>query len=72
MAGELAGLKILQLLNEPTAAALAYASEQAEKEHILVLDIGGGTFDITLMEYEKGLCRVKATGGSSSLGGMDF
>ncbi len=72
MAGELAGLKILQLLNEPTAAALAYASEQADKEHILVLDIGGGTFDITLMEYEKGLCRVKATGGSSSLGGMDF
>lgn len=72
LAGELAGLKILQLLNEPTAAALAYAAEQAEKEHILVLDLGGGTFDITFMEYREGICRVKATGGSSSLGGMDF
>ncbi|MEN6349055.1 MAG: Hsp70 family protein [Syntrophomonas sp.] len=72
MAGELAGIKIVKLLNEPTAAALAYASELANQEHILVLDIGGGTFDITLMEYEKGICRVLCTGGSSSLGGLDF
>ncbi|MDD3269141.1 MAG: Hsp70 family protein [Syntrophomonadaceae bacterium] len=72
MAGELAGIKIVKLLNEPTAAALAYASELANREHILVLDIGGGTFDITLMEYEGGVCRVLCTGGSSSLGGLDF
>lgn len=72
MAGELAGIKIVKLLNEPTAAALAYASELANQEHILVLDIGGGTFDITLMEYENGVCRVLCTGGSSSLGGLDF
>ncbi len=72
MAGELAGIKVLKLLNEPTAAALAYASELEQEEHILVLDIGGGTFDITLMEYEQGICRVKATGGSTSLGGIDF
>ncbi len=72
MAGELAGIKIVKLLNEPTAAALAYASELANQEHILVLDIGGGTFDITLMEYENGVCRVLCTGGSSNLGGLDF
>ncbi|MDD3022374.1 MAG: Hsp70 family protein, partial [Syntrophomonadaceae bacterium] len=72
MAGELAGIKIVKLLNEPTAAALAYASELSDQEHILVLDIGGGTFDITLMEYENGVCRVVCTGGSSSLGGLDF
>lgn len=72
MAGELAGVKILKLLNEPTAAALAYASKLADKEHILVLDIGGGTFDITLMDYLEGVCRVVSTGGSSALGGIDF
>ncbi|HWP98277.1 MAG TPA: Hsp70 family protein [Syntrophomonadaceae bacterium] len=72
MAGELAGVKILKLLNEPTAAALAYAAELDKNEHILVLDIGGGTFDITLMDYENGMCRVRSTGGSSSLGGIDF
>lgn len=72
MAAELAGINILKLLNEPTAAALAYASELEQEEHILVLDIGGGTFDITLMEYEQGVCRVKATGGSTCLGGTDF
>lgn len=72
MAGELAGIKILKLLNEPTAAALAYAAELEKNEHIVVLDIGGGTFDITLMDYEDGVCRVRSTGGSSSLGGIDF
>jgi molecular chaperone DnaK len=72
MAGELAGLKILKLLNEPTAAALAYSSELDKQEHILVLDIGGGTFDITLMEYDEKVCRVLSSGGSSKLGGVDF
>jgi molecular chaperone DnaK len=72
MAGELAGLKILKLLNEPTAAALAYGAELDRKEHILVLDIGGGTFDITLMENEENICRVVCTGGSTTLGGIDF
>jgi len=71
-AGELAGLKILKLLNEPTAAALAYSSELEQKEHIMVLDIGGGTFDITLMEYADQVCRVIGSGGSTSLGGIDF
>ncbi|MEN6460785.1 MAG: Hsp70 family protein, partial [Syntrophomonas sp.] len=72
IAGELSGLKILKLLNEPTAAALAYGSELDRKEHILVLDIGGGTFDITLMEYEENVCRVLCSGGSTTLGGVDF
>ncbi|PKM75812.1 MAG: molecular chaperone DnaK [Firmicutes bacterium HGW-Firmicutes-15] len=72
MAGELAGIKILKLLNEPTAAALAYSSELDKQEHILVLDIGGGTFDITLMEYDDKVCRVLSSGGSSTLGGVDF
>jgi molecular chaperone DnaK len=72
MAGEMAGLKILKLINEPTAAALAYSSELDKQEHILVLDIGGGTFDITLMEYEDKVCRVLSSGGTSTLGGVDF
>lgn len=72
LAGELAGIKILKLLNEPTAAALAYAAELNREEKILVLDIGGGTFDITIMEYQSGICRVLATGGSTALGGVDF
>ncbi len=72
LAGELAGLKILKLLNEPTAAALAYGAKLEKKENILVLDIGGGTFDITLMAYEEDLCQVICSGGSSHLGGIDF
>jgi molecular chaperone DnaK len=71
-AGELAGLKILKLLNEPTAAALAYGGSLNQQEHVLVLDIGGGTFDITLMEYDAGRYRVVGTGGSTALGGVDF
>jgi molecular chaperone DnaK len=72
MAGELAGLKILKLLNEPTAAALAYGAELDQRQHILVLDIGGGTFDITLMECEENTCRVLCSGGSTTLGGIDY
>nr|WP_242848900.1 Hsp70 family protein [Syntrophomonas palmitatica] len=66
MAGEIAGVKILKLLNEPTAAALAYGINLDTRQHVLVLDIGGGTFDITLMEYEEGSCRVIGSGGSTS------
>ncbi len=72
LAGELAGLKILKLLNEPTAAALAYGVQLDRNENVLVLDIGGGTFDITLMAYEEDICRVICSGGSSHLGGIDF
>lgn len=72
LAGELAGLKILKLLNEPTAAALAYGAQLDKNENILVLDIGGGTFDITLMAYAEDVCRVICSGGSSHLGGIDF
>lgn len=72
LAGELAGLKILKLLNEPTAAALAYGAKLDKEENILVLDIGGGTFDITLMSNEEDVCRVICSGGSSHLGGIDF
>ncbi|MGE5397957.1 MAG: Hsp70 family protein, partial [Chitinophagales bacterium] len=72
VAGELAGIKIIQLLNEPTAAALAYGADSDNSENVLVLDIGGGTFDITLMEQEHGLFQVICTGGSTSLGGIDF
>jgi len=71
-AGRLAGLKILKLLNEPTAAALAYGLQSGSHEHVLVLDIGGGTFDITLMENDGGACRVVAVGGCTTLGGVDF
>lgn len=72
LAGELAGIRILKLLNEPTAAALAYGVNREEKENILVLDIGGGTFDITLMAYQDEVCQVLCIGGSSQLGGLDF
>jgi molecular chaperone DnaK len=71
-AGELAGLNIVKLLNEPTAAALAYGAHLDHNAHILVLDIGGGTFDITLMERSDNICRVVGTGGSTTLGGIDF
>lgn len=66
LAGELAGIRILKLLNEPTAAALAYGVKQDKKENILVLDIGGGTFDITLMEYRDEVCQVLGIGGQAS------
>lgn len=71
-AGELAGLNIVKLLNEPTAAALAYGANLDHNAHVLVLDIGGGTFDITLMEHSDHVCRVVCTGGSTTLGGIDF
>lgn len=71
-AGELAGLKVLKLLNEPTAAALAYGHARGGVSHLLVVDLGGGTLDITLLDYEDRIFRVKGLGGSTCLGGLDF
>ena len=73
-AAELAGIKVLRLLNEPTAAAVAYGlDEQAEESSVLaVYDLGGGTFDISLLRMRAGLFEVLATGGDSALGGDDF
>lgn len=72
MAGEIAGIHIIKLLNEPTAAALACGIKLDSRQNVLVLDIGGGTFDITLMEYDEEFCRVIGSGGSTNLGGLDF
>ena len=71
-AGELAGLDVVRIINEPTAAALAYSSADNSSEKVLVYDLGGGTFDISLMEIEKGLIEVMATDGDCYLGGDDF
>ncbi len=71
-AGSRAGLNVLKLLNEPTAAALAYGFFNKGAEHLLVFDLGGGTLDITFMEYENNLFKVKGTGGSTNIGGIDF
>lgn len=73
-AAELAGIKVLRLLNEPTAAAVAYGlDEKAEESSVLaVYDLGGGTFDISLLRMRKGIFEVLATGGDSALGGDDF
>ena len=71
-AAKLAGLHVLRLLNEPTAAALAYGLDQQEGGVIAVYDLGGGTFDISLLQLSKGVFEVLATGGNSSLGGDDF
>ena len=73
-AAELAGIKVLRLLNEPTAAAVAYGlDEQSEESSLLaVYDLGGGTFDISILKMRKGLFEVLATGGNSALGGDDF
>ncbi len=71
-AGRLAGFNVLKLLNEPVAAALAYYLNKEQEENILVVDFGGGTLDITLMEYKENAFKVKATGGSTSLGGTNI
>jgi len=71
-AARLGGIEVVKLLNEPTAAALAYGVYEKEEKFILVLDFGGGTFDITLMHYQEGLFEVVGTGGSTELGGSDF
>ena len=71
-AARLAGLNVLRLLNEPTAAALAYGLDNAAEGTFVVYDLGGGTFDVSVLQLSKGLFEVKATGGNSALGGDDF
>jgi len=71
-AGEIAGLKVERILNEPTAAALAYGLEKTHTHTIAVYDLGGGTFDITILELGDGVFEVKATNGDTQLGGDDF
>jgi molecular chaperone HscA len=71
-AGRLAGLEVLRLLNEPTAAALAYGLEQKQNGLFAVYDLGGGTFDVTILRLEDGVFQVKSSGGDSALGGDDM
>jgi len=71
-AGRLAGLEVLRLLNEPTAAALAYGLDKQAEGTFAVFDLGGGTFDISILKLEDGVFEVKSTGGDSALGGDDF
>jgi molecular chaperone DnaK len=72
-AGEIAGLNVLRIINEPTAAALAYGLDKADQEQtILVFDLGGGTFDVSLLEIGDGVVEVKATAGDNHLGGDDW
>ncbi len=71
-AARLAGLNVLRLLNEPTAAAIAYGLDNASEGTFVVYDLGGGTFDVSVLQLSKGLFEVKATGGNSALGGDDF
>jgi len=71
-AGKIAGLEVLRLVNEPTAAALAYGLDKKGEGKIAVLDLGGGTFDVTLMEMGEGVFEVVATSGDTALGGMDM
>ncbi|MFN2548957.1 MAG: Fe-S protein assembly chaperone HscA [Myxococcales bacterium] len=71
-AGRLAGLEVLRLLNEPTAAALAYGLDKRSRGMFAVYDLGGGTFDISILQLQEGVFEVKAVGGDSALGGDDF
>src|SRR6187431_320290 len=71
-AGKIAGLNVLRIINEPTAAALAYGLEKESDQTILVFDLGGGTFDVSLLEIGDGVVEVKATSGDNHLGGDDW
>ncbi|MEM4554662.1 MAG: molecular chaperone DnaK [Candidatus Anstonellaceae archaeon] len=72
-AGAIAGLEVVRIINEPTAAALAYGLDKSEKEQrIVVFDLGGGTLDVTVMEFGKGVFEVKSTSGDTQLGGTDM
>ena len=71
-AGTIAGLNVLRIINEPTSAALAYGLDKKKSEKIVVYDLGGGTFDVTVLETGDGLVEVNATGGDAFLGGDDF
>mmetsp|Transcript_47982 Transcript_47982/g.55369 ORF Transcript_47982/g.55369 Transcript_47982/m.55369 type:complete len:693 (+) Transcript_47982:287-2365(+) len=71
-AGQIAGLDVLRIINEPTAAALAYGMDKADGQTIVVFDLGGGTFDVSVLEIQGGVFEVKATNGDTMLGGEDF
>ena len=71
-AGKIAGLEVLRIINEPTSASLAYGMDKEEESTILVFDLGGGTFDVSILELSEGVFEVKATSGNNRLGGDDF
>lgn len=71
-AGQIAGFNVLRIINEPTAASLAYGLNQSLQQTILVFDLGGGTFDVSILDLDEGLFNVKATNGDNHLGGDDF
>ncbi|KAI2803530.1 Stress-70 protein, mitochondrial [Blomia tropicalis] len=71
-AGQIAGLNVLRVINEPTAAAIAYGMDKSEDKVVAVYDLGGGTFDISILEIQKGVFEVKSTNGDTFLGGEDF
>src|SRR5690348_10327511 len=71
-AGRIAGLEVLRIINEPTAAALAYGLDKKSNETVLVFDLGGGTFDVSLLDVGDGVVEVRSTAGDSHLGGDDF
>jgi molecular chaperone DnaK len=71
-AGKIAGLEVLRIINEPTAAALAYGLDKGEEQTILVFDLGGGTFDVSILDLGEGVFEVRATNGNNRLGGDDF
>ena len=71
-AGKIAGLEVMRIINEPTAAALAYGMDKEEEQKIMVFDLGGGTFDVSLLEISDGVFQVLATAGNNRLGGDDF
>jgi len=71
-AAQLAGIKVLRLLGEPTAAAIAYGLDRKQEETVMIYDLGGGTFDVSLMRLEQGVFKVLATGGDAALGGDDL
>ena len=71
-AGMIAGLNVLRIINEPTAAALAYGLDKKEEQNVLIFDLGGGTFDVSVLSIDEGMFEVKATAGDTHLGGEDF
>ena len=71
-AGAISGLEVLRIINEPTAAALAYGLDKKDDSTVLVFDLGGGTFDVSILELSQGMVEVKATSGNNHLGGDDF
>jgi len=71
-AGKIAGLEVLRIINEPTAAALAYGVDKETEQKIMVYDLGGGTFDVSILDIGDGVLEVLATAGNNHLGGDDF